>query len=398
MTPEDIAWLRSPEGAPVTRLATERLQSGDDELRVIEALRRSVPPEQARAALGLAIGRSVAAPKFSDAADLFCDRETAEQASSELVARHSAQRFAGLASVADLGCGMGGDLLEIAREAEVVALDRDATHLAMAEANTTVRGLSARVRFVAADLETFEAIDHEAAWLDPSRRDSGGRRLDPERWSPPLSTAIEVARHFPGAGLKLAPGIERERLPADGELEFVSLEGRLVEAVLWLGTLVRTARHATILGGDGTLSELSGDPDDRPPEVAPVGSYLYDPDPAVGRAQLIRHLAAEMDAWQLDARVAYLSADRAVSTPFARRFRVLASMPFSERQLLEELIRLEAGRVEVMRRGSSIETNELATRLDRRLDGDRVLTVALTRVGSEPVAIVCERERDEEPG
>jgi SAM-dependent methyltransferase len=398
VTPEDIAWLRSPEGATATRLATERLQSGDDELRVIEALRRSVPPEQARAALGLAIGRSVAATKFSDAADLFCDRETAEQASSELAAHHSAQRFAGLASVADLGCGMGGDLLEIAAHSEVVAVDRDTAHLAMAESNTTVRGLAARVRFVAADLEIFGPADQGAAWLDPSRRDSGGRRLDPERWSPPLSVAIEVGRRFPGAGLKLAPGIERALLPADGELEFVSLDGRLVEAVLWLGTLARTARRATILGDDGTFSELSGDPDDRLPEVAPVGSYLYDPDPAVGRAQLIRHFAADIEAWQLDARVAYLSADRAVSTPFARRFRVLASAPFSERQLLEELMRLEAGRVEVMRRGSPIETNELATRLDRRLHGDQVLTVALTRVGSESVAIICERERDQEPG
>ena len=397
MTPEDIAWLRSTEGATAARLAAEQIANGVDELRIIEALRRSHPPQRARSALALAIGRATAASKFSDAAELFCDREAAEQASSEAVALHTARRFAGLRSVADLGCGMGGDLLAIAREAGVVAVDRVPGRLALAEANATLRGLSGRVEFVASDLEVFEPLNGEAAaWLDPSRRDDGGRRLDPERWSPPLSVAIEVARRYAGAGIKLAPGIERDRLPADGELEFVSLEGRLVEAVLWLGTLVAGSRRATVISGDGTAAELRGEADAESPNVRPVGEYLYDPDPSVGRAQLVRRLAEDLAAWQLDARVAYLSADRAITTPFARRFRVLASIPFSDRGLLDQLVRLKAGRVEVMRRGSPIDTNELAARLDRRLEGDRVLTVALTRVGSASVAIVCERERDQD--
>ena len=49
-----------------------------------------------------------------------------------------------------------------------------------------------------------------------------------------------------------------------------------------------------------------------------------------------------------------------------------------------------------MRRGSPIDANQLAARLDRRLDGERVLTVALTRVGSESTAIVCERSHEVE--
>ncbi len=395
MTPEDLAWLRTPEGAAAARLAMDRLAADADELRVIEVLRRAYPAERARAAMALAIGRAAASSKFSDAAELFCDREAAEQASSELIARHTARRFAGRRSVADLGCGMGGDLLEIARQSRVVAVDRDRGRLAMAEANVAVRGLSDRVQFVSGTLEAAGTHGCDAAWLDPSRRDVGGRRLDPERWSPPLTVAVDVARRFPAAGLKLAPGIDRDRLPPEGELEFISLDGRLVEAVLWLGELASTSRRATLLAFNGSSSDLSGDPDSGPPTVAPVGRYLYDPDPAVGRAQLVRHLAAQIEAWQLDARIAYLSADHATDTPFARRFRVLASLPFGEQRLLEEFVRLGAGRVEVMRRGSPIDTNELAARLDRLLEGDRVLTVALTRVGSESTAIVCERERDE---
>jgi hypothetical protein len=164
--------------------------------------------------------------------------------------------------------------------------------------------------------------------------------------------------------------------------------------VLWLGELAADERRATVIASDGTIAELRGTADVADGRVAAVGRYLYDPDPGVGRAQLIHTLADQIDTWQLDSRVAYLSSDRVVATPLARRFRVLATLPFSERRLLDELQRLEAGRVEVMRRASPIEPNELAARLDRRLEGDRVLTVALTRVGAEATAIVCERERD----
>lgn len=397
MTPQDVAWLRSPDGVAAAALAADRLATGADELRVIDALRRTVTAEQSRAALGLALGRRALASKYPDAPLLYCDRDAAEQASNELVALHTARRFAGRSRVADLGCGMGGDLLAIAGQAPVVAIDLDPGRLAMAEANAAVRGLTSRVELLAGDLEAAELGACDAVWLDPARRDGGSRIADPEHWSPPLTTAIEIARRFPGAGLKLAPGIDRDALPTDGEREFISLDGNLVAAILWLGDLARVGRRATVLGTDetaGTPSELCGDADRGDGRVAPVGGYLYDPDPGVGRAQLVHTLAASIDAWQLDARVAYLSSDGAVTTPFARRFRVLASLPFSERRLLEELQRLEAGRAEVMRRGSPIETNELAKRLDRRLDGERVLTVALTRVGSEATAIICERERD----
>jgi hypothetical protein len=108
----------------------------------------------------------------------------------------------------------------------------------------------------------------------------------------------------------------------------------------------------------------------------------------------VRSLAAHLGAWQLDSRIAYLTADEAVATPFARRFRILAALPFAERRLLEELRSLDAARVEVMRRGSPIDPGELAKRLDARLHGSRILTVALARVGTGQLAIVCERERD----
>ncbi len=395
MNTQELTWLCSPPGIDATEQATSLLAAGSDELRVIDQLRKTNEPANARAALALAFGRRTAASKFPDGALLFCDRAAAEQASSELVAAHSAQRFENAPGIADLGCGMGGDALALARHAHVVAVDLDPGRAAMTATNAAVRALADRVEARVTNIEDFEPSEAGMlAWLDPDRRDSSGRVLDPERWSPPLTTAIEVARRFAGAGLKLAPGIERELLPEDGELEFVSLDGRMVEGLLWLGTLIRQRRQATILTSDGVVSEIVGDPDAGESYVGQLGRYLLDPDPAVGRAQLIGSLAANLDAWQLDARIAYLSSDEPVATPFARRFRVVESLPFSERQLLDRLRALDASRIEVMRRGSPVETNALETRLGSRLEGSRVFTVALTRVGGGHIAIICERERD----
>lgn len=395
MTPDEIIWLHSIDGSNATRFAMTEINHGTDTLQIIEKLRRQYSAAQARSALDLATGRQVASFKFSDAKRLFCDREAAEQSSHELVARHTARRFAGMDSVDDLGCGMGGDLLALALETKATAIDRDPARIAMARANVELRDLNHQVTFSVNDIEAHVSHNDEAAaWFDPSRRNTSGRRFDPEQWTPSLSVAIDLARRYGGAGIKLAPGIDRDHLPEESELEFVSLSGRLVAAVLWIGRLAVSPRQATIIRNDGHKAILSGGRDDEYANIGPISRYLYDPDPAIGRAQLVHRLAEESGAWQLDARIAYLSADKTLTTPFARRFAVVASLPFSERKLLECLLENDAGRVEIMRRGSPIDTNALKQRFDSQLIGTQVLTIALTHIGTEQIAIVCKREHD----
>lgn len=390
----DVAWLLTPEGARLTAEAEHGLAANTSPLALLDRLRRAASPEGARAAISLAEGRRSAAAKFPDAYRLYFDREAAEQATSDVVARHTARRFEGARRVADLGCGAGADTLALAEVAPVLAVDRDAGRVALTAANVAVRGLQGHVEARVGEVGTMSLpADIDAVWLDPARRDASGRVLDPERWSPPLSEALRLASVVARAGIKVAPGIDLTAVPPDAEVEFISLEGRLVEAVIWLGEAVTAPRRATALPSGATIE---GDADTGRTPVRPPGRYLYDLNPGVGRAGLVDVLAEDLDTWLLTPDVAYLSADEAHDSPFARRFRIEAWLPFSERRLLERLRELGAGRVEVMRRASPVETNALEMRLNsalKALDGDRVLTVALTRVDQQHVAVIAERER-----
>jgi THUMP domain-containing protein len=122
--------------------------------------------------------------------------------------------------------------------------------------------------------------------------------------------------------------------------------------------------------------------------LAPPAGYFYEPDPAIIRARLVAALAEQIGAAQLDREIAYLTAQRAVATPFARCWRVIEWLPFGLKRLRARLRALDAGAVTVKKRGSPLDTDALA----RQLSGDeaRPLVVVLTRVSGQPVALICE--------
>lgn len=393
MDAEEIAWLLTPGGMHAVEQAQAGIDAGTAAHTIADRLRGEYGAPQSRAALALVAGRISAAAKFTDAGRLMLDREAAEQATSETVARWTARRFAGARRVADLGCGAGGDALALAEVVPVLAVDRDPSRVAMARANAAVRGLTGRLDVIEGDVRAPLPAEIDAVWLDPARRDGSGRTLDPEAWSPPLSEAVRIASTVARAGIKAAPGLDLVHAPEGCEVEFISHRGGLVEAVLWLGEVVSAPRRATVLPHGASVA---GEPDTGATRLGAAGRYLFDLDASVGRASLVDLVAPGLEAWRLDERTAYLSGDTAVTSPFARRFRMIESIPFAERRLRDLVHSLGASRVEVMRRASPVDTNALERRLNATLSGDGpVLTVALTRVGGTHTALVCARERDE---
>jgi SAM-dependent methyltransferase len=388
-------WLLGGDGQALLAEAMQADLSDGARLPTLERLRRAAAPERAAAAYEIALLRQRAAAKFSRAAELYFTREALEQASGERIARYRAERFADLGRIADLGCGIGGDLIALAGVAHVLGVDRDPLRLAMAAANLRVYGLEEHAELRQADLAVapfdYLAPDIAAIFFDPARRRGGRRIVALDEYEPPVELAARWRAQVDSIGIKVAPGVSDHELVAHGagEVEFISLDGELKEAVLWYGAPARGGRRAALLTSAGAPPQtLAALPDALPALQSAPRAFLYEPDPAVIRAGLVGTLAAMLGAAQVDAQIAYLTADAQQATPYARCWRVLEWLPFSLKRLRARLRALDAGSVTVKKRGSPLDTDALARQLSHT--AGRPLVVVLTRVADRPAALICE--------
>lgn len=343
------------------------------------------PDELVKAALETARLRRKAADKFSRADRMYFTREALEQSSGEVVSQHRAQRFARFGRVADLCCGIGGDLIGLAHVSRVTAIDADPLRLAMAAENVRGHGRVERVTFVEGDALSVPLPDIEAAFCDPDRRAGGRRHLRLAEYVPPVDA---VRRRFPSGfplALKVAPGVPWDDLAAlDAEAEFISVGGELKECCLWFGAFRTAGRRATVLPLAASLTA------EQPATAEPAGpphGFLYDPDPAVVRSGLVADLGRLIGARPIDPEIAYLTSDRQMPTPFAKCYTIEGAMPFHARQLGERLRSMNVGVVTLTKRGSAVDVDEL--RRKWKLTGIEARTVILTRVLGKPFALIA---------
>jgi hypothetical protein len=385
-TEAGLAALLSPAGTELLGYLAGQEVTPQTALALATRLRAKYPADLVAAALAQHELRLAARDKFSRAMQMFFTRDGLEQASSEVVARHRATRYAGAATgpglVADLCCGIGGDLIALAAGHPVHAVDRDPVHLRMALANAAVYGVTGRVRAEQQDVRQARLAGVSAAFIDPARR-SSGRRLRPDAADPPLDWCLQLAGQIPSLGIKTAPGLPRDVVPPGWELEFIAVGRDLKEAVAWSPALAQSATRATVLPGGHTLVPQPGP---RVP-VRPPGDFLLDPSPAVTRAGLVAELARTVGGWQIDSQIAFLCTASAVRTPFARTLQVIDSAPWQQRQLPARLRQLDIGAVDIRRRGLAGDVDQLRRRL--KLSGRRQATLVMTRVAGQPWGLVC---------
>ncbi len=384
----DLAPLLTPEG----RALLDEVRDTDPahELAVATRLRRDHPAELVSAALGQARLRQRAVAKFGaeDAARMFFTPNGVEQSTRRGVAAYRAERLraAGVRSVADLCCGIGGDAIALARAGiRVLAVDRDPQTAAAARANADALGLAGFIEVREADVTEVDTSAYDAVFVDPARRSSKrGRIFDPEAYSPPLSWAVRAALKAPrAAALKIAPGIPHEAIPAEAEAEWISDGGDVKEAVLWFGTAPGTIR-ATLLPGPRTLVSRGL----RDPGVRPVGRYLYEPDGAVIRSHLVAEVAEPLDGGLIDPTIAYITADTLHPTPYATAYEITDRLPFNVKKLKALLREREVGVLTVKKRGSAVEPEELRRKALPKPHGTASVTVFLTRVAGAPTMLL----------
>ena len=395
--------LLTPEGL---RLLDEVSASGSsrDVLAEVSRLRKAgYSPGLVAAVVTQARLRNKARAKFGEFADRMLFTPAAlEQATRLSVAAHHAHRFARarVATVADLGCGIGGDSLALASlDISVRAVEADEVTATLAAFNLApfpeCQVLHARAEDVALD-------DMDALWCDPARRTSGHasviRLANPADWSPSLEWVLDQASKKP-AGIKLGPGFPLESIPRElggmpVEAQWVDVGGETVELVLWTLSLAREniTRSALVLSKNG-FHELTALTESVDATVGELGEYLYEPHGAVIRARLIGDLARTLDAHTLDPRIAYLSSDSLTETPFADAFKVLAVCPLDAKKISAELVSRGIGTLEIKKRGVDLDPGEFRRSLTLRGDGEATLIVLRVGAGSASrrVAVVTQR-------
>ncbi|WP_439591773.1 THUMP-like domain-containing protein [Microbacterium sp.] len=394
MDAAELTALLTPEGLRLLD-ALPPIESADDVARVVTRLRKDGhSPDLVSAVVGQARLRVKARAKFGEFAQrMLFTRAGLEQATRLPVAARHAARFrdAGMTDVADLGCGIGGDALGLAGLGlRLRAVDADETTAAIAAYNLAPFADAVSVTHGTAETSDLSGID--AVWLDPARRTSGHTettRTRPEDWSPSLDWVFALAARVP-AGVKLGPGLDRDLIPDDVEAQWVSADGSTIELVLWSRPLARPGvrRAALVVRGDAA-HELTSATDAADEPVRELGAYLHEPDGAVIRARLIGDVARALQAGMLDERIAYLTSDAALTSPFVASFRVREVLPADPKALSRALRERGIGRLEIKKRGVDIDPARLRTQL--KLRGDASATLFVTRIGSKRTAILADR-------
>ncbi len=273
----------------------------------------------------------------------------------------------------------------MALDGHVLGLDLDMERVAMSVHNVAVAG--GRLSGVRADLSTLPPFGADAGFADPARRDASGRRVfDVERYSPPLSLLMEHwVPHYGAFAMKVHPGVDHEQIPKAAEAEFVSLDGDMREACLWIGDFRSTERtRATVLPSG---ESITGTPLGVEPVEGEICAWLFEPDAAVLRAGLVGDLAMMLGLTALDRTIAYLSGPDQIESPFLEGHEVEEVMPFNGKRIRSYLRERNVGQVTVKKRGTAVDPE--AFRRGLKLSGTERRVVVLTRSKGRPVAVIC---------
>ena len=346
-----------------------------DPLVANSSLRKLYPdlePSQIAAALDQATLSRLADERYGiDATHLLLTRDGLEQGTRPEVAKLRAQLIAnsGATTVIDMSAGLGFDvraMLDVGLQ--VIAIERDPITAAYLRTNapnaTVIEGDS--VELIDALLPQLHAND--VVFVDPARR-SGRRTLDgsrahperdPERWSPSWSFVTSLAEQGVRVCAKVAPGFSPSLLPQDWSGIWTSMHRDGVEAMVysWSDTFARTARMIDTAAVDFSGTGMGHI------EIAPVGTYLHEPDISLINAQLLNDFCIEHpDICRIDLESIWLTSQIPVSHPMIRSYRVEEVLPNDTKALRKALVSRNIGDVTIKSRGMNISTDSMRKEL-----------------------------------
>ena len=386
---DNYRWLVSAEARPWLDMIA---RSDRSLITLSQSIRREIGIARTHMLIAQLELRRRAKVKFAQAEHMFFTRALLEQATDEAIAEYKASRFPQGRHLADLCCGIGGDLLGLAGRGAVTAVDRDPVAVLLAEANCQAVGRNA-VTCVVADVAECQ-VDDFAAWhLDPDRRAKTTRTTRVEYFEPGPEIIDRLRSLNPQGAVKLAPATAApESWAREAELEWIGSRGECRQQVAWFGELACHPGQcsATILAPSSPAPHrIHGRPDVVPPPADRLGRYIFEPHAAVLAAGLVGVVAEQHGLAAVSPGIVYLTGDRLVVHPALSCFEITEVMPFDVKTVRAALRARGIGHLEVKKRGVRVTPEQVRNKMQPRGDGQA--TLLLTKLGKKVKAILARR-------
>jgi len=328
--------------------------------------------------------REKAEGKFSQAKKMFFTSLGLEQSSSEKISNHIASRFKENWQVADLGCGIGGNLLALAKKTKkVVALDEDEITLTCAKLNAKVYELENEIEFLNLKAEEFIGSEKmkniEAVFLDPARDREGKTKTRSILNSRPnlLEVLPEIFKTTKNVAVKISPAFDWQEislLAEEPEIEVISENNTCKVAILWFGELKRTKRSLACFRNDGDYFfssdkdylEVQSEIEEGQPK------FLFEPDKAFIKSGLSEEWAKKNNLKKIDLSARYLGSDKKIKGP-GRTLETIFLEEISLRDLKKELVKRKIERAEISAKTHFLKPDEIRKKLKLKEGGEFVI-------------------------
>ena len=338
--------------------------------------------------------------KFKLADQMFFTPLNLEQSTSEAISEHIAARFKADWKVADLTCGLGGNLIPLAvRCQKAVAVDKLDLNIICAQENARAYSVADKIEFIIGDAYENLPADADAFFLDPARDREGKSKTRSILNSEPelLKILPEIFKITHNVGVKISPAFdykELDDLPEIPEIEIISEDNNCKVAMLWFGELKSgAARRATILAKGNIYGYASSEKRPSIPIKEKPGAYLYEPNKAIIKAHLIEEAASIYGLAKINRHLSFLTGEALVGTDkpgVLRAFKVNACLPFNLRELKARLKSENIKRLNIMTKRFLLKPEELYKKLKIK-EGGNIFLIATVLSDEERYYILAER-------
>ena len=299
---------------------------------------------------------------------LFMNVDDHRFATNEIVARYRAERLK-CNTLIEVGCGIGAQTIAFAKTCkQVIAIEKDERKISYAKENCKKQK---NIAFIHGDaLKVVSEIKSaDIVFCDPERKPEEKERSF-STIQPSITLLLEkfggLTKNF---CIELPP--QMQSIPIEGELEYLSVDNKLNRLNLYTGSLARYKKNALLLPEKKRLELI----DNVLPEAKNVEKYIFEINPAIKKAGLIDSLKIKDVKKVLVADNTYVTGNQFMkSSFFVHAYEFLCECA-SEKDLIEHLKKLDAGKVILRGKIPEDQYWKRRTTIEKQLSGSKTFTV-----------------------